>query len=151
MTHLNPIMRELIATYSAGAVATVNEDGTPAVSPKATFVVIDDYTIAFGDIRSPATVANLRSRPAVEVVFTDVLRRRAVRIKGHAIVIDKACEDGQQLVRAFEESWALYIDHIERFVRIEIRAAELILSPAYDIGLTADELRRINLEKLAET
>lgn len=33
-------MRTLIENYTAGAVATVNEDGTPAVSPKATFVVI---------------------------------------------------------------------------------------------------------------
>ena len=151
MSHLTPIMRELIAAYSAGAVASVNEDGTPSVSPKATFVVIDDSNIAFGDIRSPATVANLSSRPAVEVVFTDVLRRRAVRIKGRARVIDKASADGQTLVNAFEPLWAAYIDLICRFVRIEIHAAELILSPAYDIGLTADELRRLNLDKLANT
>lgn len=34
------------------------------------------------------------------------------------------------------------------FVTIDVNAAELILSPAYDLGLTEDELRRSNLEKL---
>ena len=29
-----------------------------------------------------------------------------------------------------------------------VTAAELILSPAYDLGLTEDELRQTNLEKL---
>ena len=46
-----------LVSASAGAVATVNADGTPAVSPKATFVVVDDQRVAFGNIRSPATVA----------------------------------------------------------------------------------------------
>ena len=60
MTKLTAPMKRLIANYNAGSVATTNEDGTPAVSPKATFVVIDDGCIAFGNIRSPDTVANIR-------------------------------------------------------------------------------------------
>ena len=53
----------LVANYNAGAGGTTNEDGTSAVAPKAAFVVIDDGCIAFGNIRSPGTVANIRSRP----------------------------------------------------------------------------------------
>ena len=34
------------------------------------------------------------------------------------------------------------------YVRITVTAAEMILSPAYDLGLTEDELRKSNLEKL---
>ena len=60
-------MMKIITDYSAGAVATVNDDGTPAVSPKATFVIVDNSCIAFGDIRSPGTVANIKQRPNVEV------------------------------------------------------------------------------------
>ena len=33
-------------------------------------------------------------------------------------------------------------------MRIAVSAAETILSPAYDLGLTEDELRKANLEKL---
>ena len=55
-------MQTLIRRFSAGAVATVNADGTPSVSPKGTFLILDSHTLAFGHIRSPGTVANLRSR-----------------------------------------------------------------------------------------
>ena len=149
MTRLTAPMKRLIANYNAGAVATTNEDGTPAVSPKATFVVIDDGCIAFGNIRSPDTVANIRSRPDVEVNFIDVLTRRAVRIRGQAEVVDKESDAGRRLLPAFEEHWAPYLEHMQNFVGISITYAELILSPAYDIGHTAEELRRVNLDKLA--
>ena len=35
------------------------------------------------------------------------------------------------------------------FVSISVTHSELVLSPAYDIGHTTDELRRVNLDKLA--
>ncbi len=140
MTRLTAPMKRLIANYNAGAVATTNEDGTPAVSPKATFVVIDDGCIAFG---------NIRSRPDVEVNFIDVLTRRAVRIRGQAEVVDKESDAGRRLLPAFEEHWAPYLEHMQNFVGISITYAELILSPAYDIGHTAEELRQVNLDKLA--
>ena len=116
MNKLTEPMKRLITTYNAGAVATTNEDGTPAVSPKATFVVIDDGQIAFGNIRSPGTVANIRSRPDVEVNFIDVLTRRAVRVKGRAAAVDIESEAGQALRPAFEEHWAPYLEYMEDFV-----------------------------------
>ena len=149
MKKLTTPMKRLIANYSAGAVGTINEDGTPAVSPKATFVVVDDACIAFGNIRSPGTVANIRSRPDVEVNFIDVLTRRAVRVKGRAEIVEKESEAGRRLLPVFQEHWAPYLPHMQCFVSISIAHAELVLSPAYDLGHTADELRRVNLDKLA--
>ena len=151
MDKLTAPMKRLITTYNAGAVGTVNDDGTPAVSPKATFVVVDDGCIAFGNIRSPCTVANIRSRPHVEVNFIDVLTRRAVRIKGRAEIVEKDTGAGQRLLPVFQEHWGPYLPHMQCFVSISVAHAELILSPAYDIGHTADELRRVNLDKLAGT
>ena len=149
MKKLTTPMKRLIASYNVGAVGTINEDGTPAVSPKRTFVVIDDGCIGFGNIRSPGTVANIQSRPDVEVNFIDVLTRCAVRVKGQAEIVDKESEAGRRLMPAFEEHWAPYLPHMQCFVSISVTHAELVLSPAYDIGHTADELRRVNLEKLA--
>ncbi len=148
MNNLTAPMKQLIANYNAGAVGTINEDGTPAVSPKATFVVVDDDCIAFGNIRSPGTVKNIRARPDVEVNFVDVLTRRAVRVKGRAEIVDRESEAGQRLLPAFRELWTPYLDRMQNFVSISITHAELILSPAYDIGHTAEELRRVNLDKL---
>ena len=140
-------MQTLIRRFSAGAVATVNADGTPSVSPKATFVVLDERTLAFGHIRSPGTVANLRRNPAIEVCFTDVVTRRAVRVTGTAAILRQNDTDAA-LDDAFEAAWGPYLPHMSAYVRITVTAAEMIHSPAYDLGLTEDELRKTNLEKL---
>ena len=140
-------MQTLIGRFSAGAVATVNADGTPSVSPKATFVILDERTLAFGHIRSPGTIANLRRNPAVEVCFTDVVARRAVRVTGRATIVRRADADAA-LDKAFDAAWGLYRPRMGAYVRIAVSAAAMILSPAYDLGFTEDELRKTNLEKL---
>lgn len=104
---LNAVMQQLILDFNAGAVATINEDGTPAVSIKATFVVVDEQTIAYGDIRSPVTRANLERFSAVEVVFTDVLARRALRVRGKADIINKDSEQGRLLMPFFKKAGSL--------------------------------------------
>jgi predicted pyridoxine 5'-phosphate oxidase superfamily flavin-nucleotide-binding protein len=141
-------MRKIITDYHAGAVATVNDDGTPAVSPKATFVIVDDNCIAFGDIRSPGTVANIKRRPDVEVNFIDVLTRQAVRVAGRASIVEKNSEQGHKLMPLFQQSWAPYLDVMQAFVSVSITRAELVMSPAYDVGYDKSELAKINLEKL---
>lgn len=140
-------MKSLIRNFSAGAVATIGEDGRPSVSPKATFVILDDTTIAFGNIRSFGTVRNLTRNPAIEVCFTDILARRAVRVTGNATIISRAEADAA-LRAAFAANWEPYLDRMRSLVRIDITAAESITSPAYDIGLCESELRETNLAKL---
>ena len=144
---LNTEMKTLISNHRAGMVASINDDGTPSVSPKATFVIVDDARIAVGNIRSPGTVANLRKRPQVEVCFIDVLTRQAARVTGEATITPKA-QAGEDLIAPFRQDWADYLEHMSSFIDIRITAAELILSPAYDLGFSADELRATNLAKL---
>lgn len=144
---LTPEMKTLISNHRAGMVATINDDATPSVSPKATFVTLDESNIAFGNLRSPGTLANLRQRPALEVCFIDVLERKAVRVTGTGSIVGKA-EAEPALVAAFEKDWSDYLPHMSAFVTIAISAAEMILSPAYDLGHTADALRQSNLAKL---
>ena len=144
---LNCEMKKLIGDHSAGMVATINDNGTPSVSPKATFVILDELTIAFGNIRSPGTLANLRKRSSVEVCFIDVVTRKAVRVSGTGAIVRKS-EAEPGLMGAFEAYWSPYIARMSSFVVIAIDAAELILSPAYDLGLSEEELRRTNLLKL---
>ena len=150
MNSLSESMQQVIRNYNAGSVATVNADGSPAVSPKATFVVIDEHRIAYGNIRSPGTRRNLLERPAVEVNFIDVLARVAVRIKGTGQIVAKDSTAGQELMPYFEAAWSAYLDVMQDFVCISIDSAELITSPAYDLGLTRDELVKTNFEKLSK-
>lgn len=144
---LSPEMQKLITDHSAGMVATINRDGTPSVSPKATFVILDDRRIAFGNIRSPGTLANIRKMPAVEVCFIDVLARKAVRVTGHGKIVPKARAEAA-LLAAFDKQWGPYISKMSAFVEIAVSKAEMILSPAYDTGSTEAELRQTNLERL---
>jgi len=150
MNKLSEPMKQVIRNYSAGAVATVNDDGSPAVSPKATFVIVDDHCIAYGNIRSPGTSANLQRRPAVEVSFVDVLARLAVRVRGCGLVCSRDSDAGRQLLPYFEALWSPYLEHMREFVRIDIETCELITSPAYDVGLSRDELVKANFEKLSK-
>ena len=140
-------MRDLITTFNAGSVATVNADGTPSVSTKATFVVVDPTTVAFGNIRSPGTVANLAKRPAIEICFTDVLARKALRVTGTARVVRKT-EASADVSQAVAAAWADYLDRISSFVVVDVSAVEEILSPAYDDGATEADLKAHNLAKL---
>ena len=139
--------QNLIQTHTAGMVATVNDDGTPAVSPKATFVVIDASTIAFGNLRSPNTLANLRQRPQVEVCFIDVIRRRAVRVRGRASV-HKRSEAPTRIATQFEANWPDLCEHMSHYVEIAVSNATQIDSPAYDHGATEAALISANLTKL---
>lgn len=54
------------------------------------------------------------------------------------------------MMPAFEAIWAPYLDVMLNFISIRITQTELILSPAYDVGHTTKELRKVNLEKLSQ-
>jgi Pyridoxamine 5'-phosphate oxidase len=95
-------MKSIIRTYPVGFVASVNADGTPNLSPKGTFVVLNDTQLAFGHIRSPGTIGNIAERPMIEVNFLDVLSRKAVRLRGRAKMFSKGAPEFGQLLGALE-------------------------------------------------
>ena len=146
-TMLTDDMKTLIRNHSAGMVATVNADGTPAVSPKATFLILSDSQLVFSNIRSPNTVQNIKVSPNVEVCFIDLVLRQSARITGRAKYIEKS-EAEPELVGKFEQAYGDYLNAMSGFVLIDVTESELILSPAYDLGITEDELRESNLNKL---
>lgn len=137
---LTPAMKQLIATFPLGFVATITPDGAPAVSPKGTFVVLDDTTIAFADIRSPGTRRNLMANPAVEVNFIDPLKRKAVRVAGTAQLHPK----GSDWFVAQHPKWLdVFGDLAKRIasiVVIDLHSASEIWTPPYDDGVTEEEM-----------
>jgi uncharacterized protein len=82
-------MQRIVEQQRLGFVATVAPDGTPNVSPKGTFIVVDSATIAFGEIRSPATIRNLRANPHLQVNFVDPIVRKGYRFAGTALVLER--------------------------------------------------------------
>jgi general stress protein 26 len=126
-TMLSPEMKQLIVSHTAGMVGTVDDAGKPAVSPKATFFIVDDATIAYGDIRSPGTRRNIAKRPAVEVNFIDVVYRKAVRVTGTATFIAKSDAD-VTLLEKFSAEWPNLVSVVSGFVKIKIHAAKMIFA-----------------------
>ncbi len=137
---LTPEIRAIIEAYPLGFVASVNDDGTPNLSPKGTFIILDGAHLAFGNIRSPGTLANIAKRPKVEINFLDVLARKAVRVTGSAQIIRKSAAAFAELFAQMAK-WEGYTQLMSALVRVDIARAQLILSPAYDIGHTEVELR----------
>ena len=93
-------MRRLIEEQRLCYVATADAVGAPNLSAKGTLVVWDANTLAFADIRSPRTVANLRVNPRIEVNVVDPIARKGYRFKGTA----EAHTDGA----VFERGMRLY-------------------------------------------
>ncbi len=79
---LNAAAVACIEQVRLGFVASVTSGGRPSVSPKGSFVVLDERTIAFAEIRSPGTISNIGHSPEVEVNFVDSFRRKGWRMRG---------------------------------------------------------------------
>ncbi|HEV8248773.1 MAG TPA: pyridoxamine 5'-phosphate oxidase family protein [Gaiellaceae bacterium] len=137
-------MRRLVQDVRLGFAATVSPDGGPNLSPKGTTLVYDDEHLVFADIRSPATIANLRQNPAIEVNVVDVGTRRGYRFKGTARIVEDA-EEVAGLVRWYaEQDFGFELEgRAERFVLIRVDWADELTSPAYDWGSTEEELLRL--------
>jgi len=136
---LTPDMKRVINEQRLGFVATAAPDGAPNVSPKGTFVVLDDRTIAFGEIRSPGTIRNLRANPRVEVNFVDVFARKGYRFAGMASVVERGDAGFDALLPKLHSALAA---RIRAIVTISVIRALPLTSPAYDEGKTEPEIRR---------
>lgn len=119
--------------------ATAALDGTPNVSPKGTFVVLDDRTIGFGEIRSPGTIRNLRVNPWVEVNFVDPFVRKGYRFAGTAVIVERGDSAFDALLAQFRGALA---PRMRAIVAITITKTLPPTSPVYDDGNTEPELRR---------
>ena len=134
-------MKRIVREQPLGYVATIAADGAPSVSPKGSFVVVDDATIAFGEIRSPATVRNLRAEPRVEVNFIDPFVRKGYRFAGTATVTARG-EPGFEKLHAHFHSSSL-APRMRAIVSITVKKVLPLMSPVYDDGSrTEPEVRR---------
>jgi len=130
-------MAEIVAGAKLSFVATVNADGSPNLSPKASLAVYDDNHLVFANIASPGTVANLRRDPAVEVNVVDVFLRRGFRFKGTAELHDSGPAFDFVALPLWEKQGKQYPVH--EAVVIRVVEASALLSPAYLFNEDIDE------------
>src|SRR5260370_18991213 len=125
-------MKVVVEGRRLGFVAAVCPDGTPNLSPKGTVCVLDDDHLIFADIRSPGTVANLRTNPNIEVNVVDHFVRKCYRFKGKAQVLD-AGADFAHYVKFFSNRGMLDApSRIRAIVIFQVGEARPLISPGYD-------------------
>ena len=129
-------MKRVVMEQRLAFVATVCPDGTPNLSPKGTIAVWDDEHLVFADIRSPGTIANLKTNAAVEINVVDPFARKGYRFKGVAEVIVDG-ERFEEIMRFYRSRW---VDtarskaeaSIRGFVIVKVERVLPLISPAYD-------------------
>lgn len=139
----------LIAAFPLGFAATVSEDGKPAVSPKGTFVVVNEAILGFADIRSPGTMRNLASKPWCEVNFIDVLKRKGARIAGTTRLVPRGSGEFDELMPHWRAIWPDLTHRMRTFALIDVDACSTFKTPPYDDGATEEDMVAMYKAKLA--
>ena len=141
-------MRRIIDSAMLAFAATVDEDGSPSLSPKSSLVVYDDDHLCFANMASPHTAANLKRNPAIEINVVDVFLRRGYRFKGKGELMPPGSKEFDFVAEPF---WAENGKHfpIADIVKIHVVRALPVLSPAYSFidGITEEALRTAYMRK----
>ncbi|MFM0174651.1 pyridoxamine 5'-phosphate oxidase family protein [Paraburkholderia sediminicola] len=148
MIEINADVEATIKQAILSFVATVNEDGTPNLSPKASLTVRNGV-LYFADIASFGTILNLRRNPAVEINVVDVFQRRGYRFKGRALILPPGDDEYRMIA-----DWIWVTNGVEypvnHVVKIDITSISLLLSPAHvfpDPPRSQDEIRKTYYQK----
>ena len=139
--------QRVVRDVALGFVATVNEDGTPNLSPKGTTTVWDDEHLVFLDICSPGTVANIEAgRAAVEVNVVDFVRRKGYRFKGVASAL-RGGDQFDAVTRWYATERGSDVSRVQSVVLVAVESAAPLVSPAYDDGTGEAEIERRSLQR----
>jgi hypothetical protein len=149
MIEITADMEAVIKQAILSFVATVNEDGTPNLSPKASLTSMLGV-LYFADIASPRTILNLKRNPAVEINIVDIFQRRGYRFKGRALILPPP-DDGESLMIA---NWVRATNGLEypvdHVVKLETTSITPLLTPAHVFAhppRSQDEIRSTYYQK----
>jgi len=142
--------RQIIEQFPLGFVATVTKDGAPSLSPKGTFLILDYATIAFAEIRSPQTMANLAHRAETEVNFIDIWKRKGLRVRGPVEIIERGSDEFVDLYPKWEGPFPALAPRINAIVKIAAEHVKMMTTPPYDDGATEEEMIALYKTKFAE-
>lgn len=149
MAILTDDMKRVVGEQGLGFVATVCPDGTPNLSPKGTTSVWDDDHLVFVDLCSPGTMSNLRENPAIELNVVDPVTRMGYRFKGRGEVHT----DGpvfEEIMAFYERERQMARSRVRGFAMIRVEQAAALVSPAYDTGLSVDDVVARSLRRLEQ-
>jgi len=89
MAKLTGEMKDLIESQKLSFVATADSKGRTNVSPKGSIYVVDDETLAFADLYSQKTRANLRVNPNIAIAVVNARALKGYQFKGTAELLEE--------------------------------------------------------------
>jgi predicted pyridoxine 5'-phosphate oxidase superfamily flavin-nucleotide-binding protein len=110
--------------------ATVDEHGSPNVSPKEIFSVHGDSQFIIANIASPVSVRNILKNPKVCVSFIDVFVQKGFKLTGTAEVIAAGAPRFSELGATLLEMTRGVLP-IRSIINIEVQYVAPILAPSY--------------------
>jgi predicted pyridoxine 5'-phosphate oxidase superfamily flavin-nucleotide-binding protein len=150
MIEITADMKAIIKQAILSFVATVNEDGTPNLSPKASLTVVNGI-LYFADIASPKTILNLTHHPSVEINVVDIFQRRGYRFRGHASILSPGDDEYRVIANWVKATNGpeYPVDHV---VKINTTSINPLLSPAHVFAnppRSQEEIRKTYYQKYA--
>ena len=140
-------MKSIIKNANLAFFATINEDGSPNLSPKSTLRTINGDSLIFANLASPGTIRNLNRDPRIEINCVDIFSRRGYRFTGVATVH----VEGETTFEKFKTQMAKELGPktiVYNAVTIQIKKVSPIMSPAYNNpNVTEERLRETYLKK----
>jgi len=127
MANLSDDVKEMIARVVPAFVATASKNGKPNVSPKGSVRVLDDEHVAFAEIASPNTIANIKDNPQVEIMFFDPDTWGGCRIRGKANIVESG-----DLVESFKAQFAPMKMEVHSAIKVSVE--EAIVMPPMKAG-----------------
>ena len=122
---------DFLDSQNLAFVATVSPDGRPNISPKGTVIPWNSETLAFADIRSPDTVRNIRSNPAVEINIVDPLLRKGFLFQGTAEILGCDSLLYQEILDHYHNICGVK-SIINSIVLVRVTSVSPVVSPLYD-------------------
>jgi len=135
-------MKKIIEDSMLCYAATINQDGSPNLSPKSTLRIFNDNHLIFANIKSPGTISNIKRDPRIEINCVDIFARRGYRFKGKGIIYSAGTKLCHDLLIDIRKEHGKSIPVLDA-VLIEVLQAQPVLSPAYSFieGLTEQDLK----------
>jgi predicted pyridoxine 5'-phosphate oxidase superfamily flavin-nucleotide-binding protein len=89
MAKLTQEMKDLVESEKICFVATADQRGKTNVSPKGSIYVVDDETLAFADLYSQKTRANLKVNPNIALAVVDLKVLKGYQFRGKAELLEE--------------------------------------------------------------
>jgi len=138
MNLLTKKVKDYVENTQLCYVASVNDDGTPSLSPKGSLMVLDNNHLVFANISSKGTIENLRKRPFLEINIVNIFKRIGFGISGTTEIMEQGTDEYDFVAKPLWKNHGTNFP-VHNVVKIKVLKVREFRSPAYEYGNNVNE------------